>query len=73
MDMQGSMRFKSVKLLGMAVTGRMTMVTLVEGMLVVMTLEGMLVVMTLVEVVRMTVRTVIITVDVTLLTAASIC
>lgn len=62
--MQGSMRFKSVKLLGMAVTGRTTMVTLVEGMLVVMTL---------VEVVRMTVRTVIITVDVTLLTAASIC
>lgn len=62
--MQGSMRFKSVKLLGMAVTGRTTMVTLVEGMLVVMTL---------VEVVRMTVRTVIITVDVTPLTAASIC
>ena len=62
--MQGSMRFKSVKLLGMAVKGRMTMVTLVEGMLVVMTL---------VEVVRMTVRTVIITVDVTPLTAASIC
>lgn len=62
--MQGSMRFKSVKLLGMAVKGRTTMVTLVEGMLVVMTL---------VEVVRMTVRTVIITVDVTPLTAASIC
>lgn len=62
--MQRSMRFKSVKLLGMAVTGRTTMVTLVEGMLVVMTL---------VEVVRMTVRTVIITVDVTPLTAASIC
>jgi len=62
--MQGSMRFKSVKLLGMAVTGRTTMVTLVEGMLVVMTL---------VEVVRMTVRTIIITVDVTPLTAASIC
>ena len=54
------MRFKSVKLLGMVVTGRTMVVTLVEVMLVVTLVEMMLVVMmevmvevTLVEVVRM--------------------
>ena len=49
--MQGSMRFKSVKLLGMVVTGRTMVVTLVEVMLVVM--MEVTVEVTLVEVVRM--------------------